>query len=201
MIEEQGWFTTYRTFTNRMLGLFVLAYVLVAEPPKLVAPWLTEAGKMAGFVLLAVAAFGRLWCLMFIAGKKNNTLVTEGPYSVVRNPLYVFSFAGVVGFGLAVENPLLTAALVAFFAASYPVTVAQEEKHLSSLFGSAYTAYCTTTPRWIPDWRLYHEPKVLTVCPERIRHGIFDAMWFLWAFLLWQVLEAFRRIGFLHTWF
>jgi len=193
-------FTTHRILLSRLFGLVVLAYVLLAARPTFSGYWISELGELAGFVLLPVAAFGRLWCLVFIAGKKNETLLTEGPYSIARNPLYVFSFLGVVGFGLAVENPWLAAVIGVWFAACYPITVAHEEKRLASIFGAAYAEYCARTPRWIPNFRLYHEPQTLIVCPAEIRRGILDAMWFLWAFFLWEVLEVFRQMGVLHTW-
>lgn len=185
---------------SRLFGLMVLAYVFIAPPPGFFGGWIAESCELAGFVLLAVAALGRLWCLVFIAGKKNKTLLTQGPYSVVRNPLYVFSLLGAVGFGLAVENPWLAVFIGICFVAYYPKTVAREERRLSSIFGAAYAEYCARTPRWIPDLRLYREPRTLVVHPANIRQGILDAMWFLWAFMLWEALEEFRHLGIVHTW-
>ena len=193
-------FTTHRMLWSRLFGLVVFAYVLLAAPPTFFAAWIVELGELAGFVLLSAAAFGRLWCLVYIAGKKNKTLLTEGPYSITRNPLYVFSFLGAVGFGLAVENPWLAATIGVCFAVCYSTTVAYEEKRLLSIFGAAYAAYSARTPRWIPNFRLYHEPQTLIVCPAKIQRGILDAMWFLWAFWLWEVLEVLRKKGVLRTW-
>ncbi len=184
-----------------MLGIPVFAYVLLVEPPKVIGPILADMGELLGLLLLGTAAFGRIWCLVFIAGKKNNALLTDGPYSIVRNPLYVFSFLGFVGFGLAVENPLLALFLAIVFATYYPFIVRLEEKHLASVFGVVFEEYCTRTPRWIPDFRLYRERQSMTIYPARIRRGIFDAMWFIWAFLLWEGVEEFRQLGILATWF
>ncbi len=58
---------------------------------------------VAGVVLVGVATVGRLWCALYIGGRKNAVLVTEGPYAMTRNPLYFFSFLGFVGLGLATE--------------------------------------------------------------------------------------------------
>lgn len=188
-------FTTHRILLSRLFGFVVLAYIVLTAPPTFFAGWIAELGELAGFVLLAIAAFGRLWCLVFIAGKKNQTLLTEGPYSIVRNPLYVFSFLGVVGLGLAVKNPWLAAILGVCFASYYPFTVTQEERRLASIFGAAYAQYCARTPRWAPNFQLYREPQTLTVYPAKILHGLLDAMWFLWAFLLSEALEKFRQFG------
>lgn len=184
-----------------MLGLIVFAYVLIAAPPQILPGWLLECGELMGFVLLTIAAFGRVWCLMFIAGRKSQELTTEGPYSVVRNPLYVFSFLGAIGLGLAVENLILTGVLAILFAITYPITVAHEEATLQSLFGPAYMAYCQTTPRWFPDWSLYRQPQTLVVSPMTVLRGMIDAMWFLWIFLAWEIIELLRETGVLQTWF
>jgi len=145
-----------------------------------------------GLVLLTAAAFGRIWCLVFIAGKKNDILVTDGPYSITRNPLYVFSFLGAIGFGLAVENPLLAGLLAVLFGIYYPYVVRKEEGLLASVFGATFQEYAARTPRWFPNLSLYKEPTTITVSPVKIREGILDAMWFIWASFFWEILEEFH---------
>jgi hypothetical protein len=56
-------------------------------------------------------------------------------------------------------------------------------------------------PRWIPDWSLYQEPAAVTVSPRRMRGAILDAMWFLWAFALWEFIEALHTLKLLPTLF
>src|SRR5262245_14440643 len=90
--------------------------------------WLDEISEMFGYALLVTATLWRIWCALFIAGTKNFELSSEGPYSVVRNPLYLGNFLGVVGFGFAVEQPLLGLALGLVFILGYPAVVAQEER-------------------------------------------------------------------------
>ncbi|MGH8753515.1 MAG: methyltransferase family protein [Burkholderiales bacterium] len=184
---------------SRIAVVVILTYVVLGAPPKFFSSWLVDVAELVGFVFLSVAAMGRVWCIIFIAGVKNEVLVTDGPYSIVRNPLYVFSFLGAVGLGLAVENPLLALILGTLFAAFYPSVVRREEAYLASAHGSVFQEYCARTPRWVPNFWLYREPKTLTVVPAKIRKGIFDAMWFLWAFLLWEATEEFRQSGFLST--
>ncbi len=191
--------TGYRIAISRMLMVVVLAYILASAPPDMVSPWLAEASELAGFALLGLAAFGRVWCLVYIAGRKNEVLLEAGPYSACRNPLYVFSFLGAIGFGLAVENPVLALVLAAAFAAYYPFIVRREERDLAALFGEAFERYRRRTPRWIPDFSRFREPEAITVNPVRIRRGMFDATWFLWAFFLWEVLEELRQAGVLKT--
>ncbi len=200
-MSDTSFSTSRRVSLSRLLGLLLLAYVLLAAPPVPLSPWMAGASELAGFAMLVVAAFGRVWCLAFVGGKKNNVLVMEGPYSVTRNPLYVFSFIGAVGFGLAVENPCLALVMGGAFAAYYPFAVRREERVLAAAFGDAYAAYRARTPRWFPDFRLYHEPESLSIPPDKIRKAILDAMWFVWAFFLWELVELLRGTGAISTLF
>jgi protein-S-isoprenylcysteine O-methyltransferase Ste14 len=187
--------TGHRMFWSRILAVIVLVYVVLCRPPAIVTPWILELGELLGMALLTVAAFGRVWCLLFVAGKKRNLLVTHGPYSIVRNPLYVFSFLGAVGFGLAVENPLLAIGLAVVFGGYYHFVVKREERFLAAKFGEAFEEYVARTPRWLPRFSLYTEPPTVTVAPLRIDMAILDATWFLWAFFLWELLELYRGGG------
>jgi protein-S-isoprenylcysteine O-methyltransferase Ste14 len=194
-------FAAHRIAWSRAFIATLIAFVVVAAPPAQSPAWLVELSEMLGFALLAFACLWRIWCALFIAGTKNGELATAGPYSVVRNPLYIGTFLGVLGFGCAVEQPLLALALGLLFALFYPAVVAQEEKKLALLFGEAYGAYCARVPRWIPDWSQYVEPATVTVSPRRMRGAILDAMWFLWAFALWEFIEELHQLHLLPTLF
>ena len=186
-------FATHRILWSRVILLGALTTALITEPPQYVAHWLAETIEMGGYALLVAAALWRIWCLVFIGGAKNDELVMDGPYSVVRNPLYVGSFLGAIGFGLAVALPWLALGLAVLFALLYPGTVAAEEARLTQLFGERFRKYCERVPRWIPDWSQYSEPEKVTVTPARVREGILDAMWFLWAFAFVEMLDVLRE--------
>ena len=194
-------FANHRIAWSRALFVAVLLVVLFSSPPALNPAWLVEMSEMLGFFLLAAACLWRIGCALFIAGSKNGELATNGPYSVVRNPLYVGNFLGLIGFGFAVEQPLLAAALGLIFALFYPSVVANEEARLAALFGERYRAYCAAVPRWIPDWSRYTEAPAVTVSPAHMRKAILDAMWFLWAFALWEFIEELHKANLLPTLF
>jgi len=193
-MATEAFSTKHRMFWSRIVVLLALTYIFLDAPPKILPKWELELGELSGLVMLAIAAFGRVWCLVFVAGRKNNALVTDGPYSIMRNPLYFFSFIGAVGFGLAVENPILALSLAIIFALYYPFVVRREERFLLAKFGAPFREYMAAVPRWFPKLGFYREPQTVMVYAAKIRSGILQAMWFIWAFLLWEAIELFHNI-------
>src|SRR5438128_173830 len=102
--------------TPRLRATFAIYLALVAATP-LVGPREIPAGwscllDIAGFVCVTLACLGRIWCSLFIAGHKDEVLVTTGPYSHCRHPLYSFSILGALGLGFASKSLLLCAVVV-----------------------------------------------------------------------------------------
>src|SRR6188768_4461079 len=106
--------------TPRLRATFAIYLALVAATP-LVGPreipfvW-SHLLAIAGFACVTLACLGRIWCSLFIAGHKDETLVTSGPYAYCRHPLYSFSIVGALGLGLASKSLLLGALVVLFVA-------------------------------------------------------------------------------------
>lgn len=188
-------FAHNRILWSRAILLATVFVAVFSAPPAYLSPWAFDVLELIGFTMLAAAMLWRVWCLVFIGGSKDGSLSLSGPYSVMRNPLYAGSFLGVVGFGLAVGLPVLALSLAAAFGFLYPAVVAQEEVRLRELFGEPFSRYCETVPRWIPRWSLYTEPESITVAPAKVRQGILDGMWYLWAFAFTEFLEVMHENG------
>lgn len=148
-----------------------------------------------GLVLLVVCAFGRLWSSIFIAGYKNERLITDGPYSLVRNPLYVFSFIGAIGLGFASESLLITAILTLPFLVWYPILVVEEERHLAQRHGQAWAAYALATPRFVPALRAPSQPASYAINTRQVGRAFLDAVWFPLAALGLEGIEALHQAG------
>lgn len=190
-------FADHRIQWSRAILAAALVYVLFGAPPKFMQGWAGEIFRLCGYILMVAGSLWRVWCLTFIGGTKDAVLTTTGPYSVVRNPLYIGSFLGVIGFGIAVRLPLLPIVLLVTFAALYPAVVANEEKRLDEFFGDTYRRYRDATPCWVPRWSLYTEPEAISVSPQKVRQGILDAMWYLWAYAFVQLLDLLHGHGIL----
>ncbi len=110
-----------------------------------------------GFSLLVLAMTGRIWCGAHIAGRKTRDLVTDGPYSICRNPLYFFSLIGFIGAGLSFESLTLAVAFAGVFMLTHLPTIRAEERNLRTIYGESFDAYARTVPRLIPSMRTYHQ--------------------------------------------
>jgi len=113
--------TGSRVPVSRLFGLVILLLVLFTSHSFAQGSIADVSFEVFGLILLTMAMLGRLWALLYMAGRKKSELVREGPYSIMRHPLHAFNFVGVLGIGLASENVLVLAALIAFFLLYYPV--------------------------------------------------------------------------------
>ncbi len=191
----------HRVTLSRCFGASLMGVVLFSEHR-----WETGGGidltlHILGFVLTVLASFGRVWASLYISGYKNRELITSGPYSVVRNPLYVFSLIGAIGLGCAAESFLLLFCVVVAFAGIYPQFILGEEEILLKKFGESYEAYLRSTPRFIPDWSRFEEPEGYMVNAVRFRKSIFDCTWFIWLYGLLHLVETLHHWGILPVYF
>jgi protein-S-isoprenylcysteine O-methyltransferase Ste14 len=158
---------------------------------------LNELYQWAGYFALLVCVLGRAWCSAYIGGRKNYELIALGPYSVVRNPLYVFSFIGVAGIGFASGTVTFLVVLTALFAAYYRLVVAREEAYLASLYGERFAQYVARVPRWIPDFSLWRDADEIAVKPRFVLITLRDSSMFLLAFPLLELVEYAHGAGLL----
>lgn len=159
--------------------------------------WQQEAMEWTGFFLTVICVLGRSYCSAFIGGIKNERVVRDGPFSVVRNPLYVFSFLGLAGIGLQSGRFSILALLVCGFIIYYKKVVEREEGYLQQKFGDAYVQYKAEVPRWFPTFSLWSEPAEITVRPYFIRHTMMDALVFFIPWPCFELLELLQLQGYL----
>jgi protein-S-isoprenylcysteine O-methyltransferase Ste14 len=76
-------------------------------------------------------------------------IVSEGPYRLIRNPMYLGHLIFLAGLALALRS-WIGAALLAYHAVWFDRRVREDESHLEQLFGEAYRAYRARSKRWIP---------------------------------------------------
>ncbi|ALN71848.1 isoprenylcysteine carboxylmethyltransferase family protein [Aureimonas sp. AU20] len=168
-----------RKLRIRLAALVSLPLVLLASGPWGIASWQREAMEDLGLVLVFLAILGRSWSTLYIGGRKVRELVTAGPYSVTRNPLYVSSFLAAAGLGAQTASLTITLVLLLCAYAIFLPVVRDEEKALAALHGGAFERYRQMVPRFLPRPSLWRDVGALCVDPGRWRQTVLDALFFL----------------------
>ena len=187
--DAASFFASHRMLVSRLFGLAFFLLVLITDSAHNGGA-LEPTMFLAGLALVGIATVGRLWCSLYISGYKDAELITTGPYSISRNPLYLFSLLGFAGIGLATETITLGVALPMIAAIGYSAVVRREEAELRARFGPAFDEYCAQTPRFFPDFGKFSEPDSYVVNPRLFRRTMFDVIWFVWFVGIIEVVEA-----------
>lgn len=157
--------------------------------------------SFAALGCVIIAACGRVWSSVYIAGRKTTDLVETGPYSTTRNPLYLFSLIGTAGIGLATGSFLILALLTISFGLYYPFIILGEEDCLRKIHGDSFESYARRVPRFIPKIWLYREPNACQVNPGQLKKAILDASYFLWIYGVLQLIQSLHNASILPTLF
>jgi protein-S-isoprenylcysteine O-methyltransferase Ste14 len=198
------------TIDERTLGrvqarrrqVVVIAILTVAASLLVVAPRVTGDSpyhdwiEFAGFLAILAAICLRLWCTLYIGDRKSDELVTTGPYSLCRNPLYVGSMIGAVGVGLqtGMASFALLCGLICW--AIFAVVVRREEAFLHGRFGPIYARYCARTPRFWPRFDRYDEGAGAGFFTTRsLKKTLRDGAVFLLALPLTELIENLHEAG------
>jgi protein-S-isoprenylcysteine O-methyltransferase Ste14 len=101
------------------------------------------------FCFAAARALGRQWALMarVIEGHE---LIRQGPYAVVRNPIYLAMLGMLIATGLAVSHWQALVSATTVFAAGTVIRIRAEEKLLRQTFGQTFDEYAQSVPAFLP---------------------------------------------------
>lgn len=99
--------------------------------------------------LYAQLAMGESW-RVGVDESERTTLVTGGPFAVVRNPIYAAMVPTFLGLTLMVPNVLAFAGFAALVLALEIQVRLVEEPYLRAAHGQAYTSYAARTGRFAP---------------------------------------------------
>ncbi|MHA3903093.1 methyltransferase family protein [Castellaniella sp. WN] len=178
------------------LAVLALPWIGSAWPE---SGWVNQGLEWAGLALMTLALLGRCACMLYLGGRKGADLVAEGPYSVCRNPLYVFSVLAVLGIGL--QTGSLTVALVLALAALavFRWIVGEEERMLRASFGAPFEDYCTRVPRFLPRLAAWHSPQHVTVDLQGVWKTARDALPYFLSIPVFEAIEAAQGAGWVHV--
>lgn len=184
-----------RIHVSQFIGLMILLIVLFSDhswPENSIFDFMLE---FIGFLLIGICTFGRLWSSVYISGYKDDSLITVGPYSIVRHPLYLFSFIGATGLGFASESIIVIIMLPVLFLIYYKPVMLSEEEKLKEIYGQEYVNYMKKRSRLIPNFSLFYEPETYLIKSRTFRKSFLDVMWFFIFFMILQFIEKIHHIG------
>jgi protein-S-isoprenylcysteine O-methyltransferase Ste14 len=157
MIHIGNFFFTWR---NKTFPLIILALFVLAVPPtELFGSESMELVKDAFALMVTLSGLAVRACVIGYAYIKRGglnkkvyaeNLVTEGMFSLCRNPLYLGNVLIYAGVFLMHGNGLVMLLGMGSYLFIYQCIIYAEEAYLANKFGDAYAAYCRDVPRWIP---------------------------------------------------
>ncbi len=186
--------STSRIRLTRFIYLLALAAVASSDG-RAIEGTAALLAQSAGFLLVAGAVLGRLWTSLFIAGRKDESLVQDGPYARCRHPLYLCSTVAALGIGLTTRSIALAAALPAVMGAIARMAARREDRALQATWPSAWTAYRNTVPAFWPSRSRKPVPASIAVPPAIYRKAFVDAASFLALWLAFLLAEGLRAGG------
>ena len=147
----------YRSYTPLV---FIVPMLLFARP--------TLTTLIAGFVIVAIGELMRFWGVSYAGSETRTTgsvgassLITQGPFSYVRNPLYIGNI--LMYFGISIMSnslfPFLQIISLVYFPFQYFYIILEEESFLREKFKEQYKEYFESVNRFLPGFTPYPETK------------------------------------------
>lgn len=184
-----------RARKKQLWAVAVAAAVLILVSAPVLPPHhpMALAKEGLGGIVILLAVAGRVWATSYIGGRKKRELVTTGPFSLSRNPLYLFSALGAFGIGLSTGSLLIGLALGAGVVAVLHQMIRSEEVFLSQRFGPAFETYCRDTPRWLSPRARWRPADDYDPSRERVLYSLRDSGAMLLAIPLVQLVDYLQH--------
>ncbi len=190
--SRRNWLVRSRAW----LGILILApfftLALLSQPLSFEGSWLDWAFDCAAWIVFLCGGALRWWATLYIGGRKRCTLVSDGPYSMCRNPLYLGTFMMNVALCIFLESLTLGFGLMLASIFYLTVTVPAEERTLTEKLGEPYLEYCRRVPRFWPRWSIFRTPSAIEVNIDGlVAEGWRTTRW-LWVPLAGELLAQLR---------
>lgn len=196
MTRQDKGLAAYQNMRRLVIALlmFVLVLVLVFVGSAQSDPT-HELIEAYGIMLIMVGIFGRLWSILYIGGRKSAEVVSVGPYSVTRNPLYLFSSVAAVGAGAQTGSLWVALAFGVLCALAFHVVIRREEGYLAGKLGAAYRDYLARVPRFLPNPFIYRDLDIVSFEPRIFKRTLIDGLVFFVSIPFFEALEWGQQSG------
>lgn len=136
-------FVFARMFFSPFLPMSKTAELILGAVTVAIALW------SVWFCLAAARTLGKQWALVARV-VEDHELIMQGPYAIVRNPIYLAMFGMLIATGLAVSTWQGLIAGTIVFLVGNEIRIRSEEKLLRGAFGSKFEEYARRVPAFLP---------------------------------------------------
>ncbi len=193
---DAGALARYQAARRSILAIIIaIAFATLVFVGSLQDELMHEYIETLGLLLILIGIGGRLWATLYIGGRKSAEVVSTGPYSVTRNPLYVFSTIAAAGVGAQTGSYVVACLSMALCAAAFYIVARREERFLVAKLGGAYLSYLERVPRFLPNPLIYRDDAEVTFQTRRLRVTFVDGLVFLAAIPVLEAIEEAQEIG------
>lgn len=138
------------------IGALLLGITIHVLLPISIFPATPAREILASLLLVLSGAFAR-WAFLTMrrlgttANPKqpSEALVTDGPFRISRNPIYVAMTGLYIGLAFLINSAWPLILLVPLLTLMQWGVILREERYLAGKFGSEYTAYRSRVRRWL----------------------------------------------------
>lgn len=153
-----------------------------------------------GILFVFLGVLGRLYATLYIGGIKNigndgSSFVSDGIYSVCRNPLYFFSFVAFIGLLLLKGELILLVVCAIIYLLIYRLTILGEEHYLSSKYGARYIEFLKNTPRFFPNFALFKSREIVEFRPKFLHKEIKQSFVWIMTALFVFIISKLQELG------
>lgn len=187
---------------HTLTGLGIIAVLLL---PFVASSWAVDgivhrAVEWLGLALIVIAVLGRCGCMLYLSGRKGGELMVDGPYSISRNPLYLFSIIAVLGIGFQTGSLVIGLVLGLVVLAVFRWVIGEEEVLLRVVFGNSFDAYCSRVPRFGPRPSLWVSERTILVDVHGVWNTLRDALPYFLAIPIFESIEYAQHMGWVPVW-
>jgi len=152
-----GWFLVIAVW---LLQPFLIRDAQAQAGLGFIAPLYHPLGLALGLALVVAGYVATLWTYAImgsswrigIGPEEKSKLVTEGPFSLVRHPIYLFQIVMLTGVFFLLPTPVSLFVLLIHFICVL-AKAADEESHLEKIYGQDYRDYVSRTGRLLPPMK------------------------------------------------
>jgi protein-S-isoprenylcysteine O-methyltransferase Ste14 len=146
-----GWLFKHRTSIPVPIAVALLL-IPASSSPLVLSTSLAWLGVpiVAAAELIRLSAVHHIGVISRTRSDRLGPLIDTGPFSLVRNPLYLGNILLWLGFAISARLLWLAPVIVLLLAFEYHAIVRWEERLLASRLGASYREYAERVPRWRP---------------------------------------------------